>query len=103
LLLGVDIRDHGADRDFNFEILATCARAVLARAGGAVRRAERTVVAEVCKRVDARSADEVNVRALAAVAAVGAAEGNEFFATKAGRAAPTVAGLNVASSTKRMA
>ena len=39
-------------------------------------------------------ADQIDVRALAAVAAVRAAEGNEFFATKAHRAAPAVAGLN---------
>jgi len=59
-----------------------------------MRRAEGAVVAEVSQRVDAGSAHEIDVRALAAVAAVRTAEGNEFFATKARCAAPTVAGLN---------
>ncbi len=55
------------------------------------------VITEVRERIDAFGADQVDVRALAAVAAVRPAERHELLATKAHRAAPAVAGLNLNS------
>ena len=57
-------------------------------------RPERPLITEVGERVDARRADEIDVRALAAVAAVRPAKGHELLAAKAHGATPAVAGLD---------
>src|SRR5690606_34219110 len=69
--------------------------AIAARTRLPIRRPERAVEAKIRERVDALAPDEIDVRALAAVAAVGAAERTALLATNAPRAAPTVAGLHL--------
>src|SRR5690606_28196976 len=71
------------------------ARAVLAHAVLAVLRLEVLLVAVVDQRVEVGDAFGPDVAALAAVAAVGAAELDELLAAKADRPGATVAGLHV--------
>ena len=67
---------------------AARAGAVGARAALAARGAEMLGVAEVDQRIEAGHRFEHDVAALAAVAAVGAAELDELFAPEADRARP---------------
>ena len=83
LVVGEDL---GADRNLDDQILAAGAGAVGARAALAARRAEMLGVAEIDQRIEARHGFEDDVAALAAVAAVGAAEFDELFAPEADRA-----------------
>ena len=72
--------DLGADRDLDDQVLAAGAGAVGAGAALAARGAEMLGVAKVDQRIEAGDGLEDDVAALAAVAAVGAAEFDEFFA-----------------------
>jgi hypothetical protein len=63
-----------------------------------VRPLEGAVVAKIRKRIDAFRAYQIHIRTLAAVAAVRPAEGHEFLATKADRATPAMAGLDLDGS-----
>ena len=94
-LLGVDVVDHGADRDDHFGIRAAAAAAIGAAAGLAVGALEGAHVAEIGERVQARLGDEVDAAASPAVTAVGPAERDELLAAKADHAAPAVAGLHL--------
>src|SRR6185503_10721940 len=80
--------------DGNVEIRAACPSAVLTAARRSIGSAEGPVITEVRQRVDTRRADEIDIRALAAVPAVRSAEGHELLAAKAHGAATPVAGLN---------
>jgi len=75
-------------------VLPARARAAIAPARLAVWPLESAVVAKIRERIDARGTDEVDVRALAAVAAVRPPERHELLAAKAHGATPAVAGLD---------
>src|SRR5579871_6224168 len=83
--LSVVGEDLGADRQLDDEILAARAGAVGAGAALAALGAEMLGVAKVDQRIEAGDRLEDDVAALAAVAAVGTAELDEFFAAKADR------------------
>ena len=91
---GIEIDDNGPDRDRNFEIRAASTSAVLTAARRSIGGTESPVIAEIRERIDARRADEIDVRALAAVTAVRATERHELLAAKAHCTPPPVAGLN---------
>src|SRR5690606_29681916 len=94
LLFGIDVDDHRPDRDRDLKVLATRAGAILAAPRLPIGRAKRPVIAEIGKRIDARGADEIDVRALATVAAIRAAKGHELLPAEADCAAPAVTGLD---------
>ena len=86
--------DLGADRDLDDQVVAAGAGAVGARAALAARGAEMLGVAEVDQRIEAGHRFEDDVAALAAVAAVGAAEFDELLAPEADRARAARAGAD---------
>src|SRR5690606_41093364 len=94
LLLRVGIDDHGADRDGDEQVLAARAGAFAAPAGRTVLRTKGATKTKIRQRVDAFLTDALDTTAFATVAAVRAAKGNEFFATKAHRAASPMTGLH---------
>ena len=85
--------DLGADRDLDDEVVAARPGAVRAGTTLAARGAEMLRVAKVDQRIEARDRLEDDVAALAAVAAVGAAELDELLApetdARRGRRRPT--------------
>src|SRR5256885_15276924 len=76
------------------QIRAAAAAAVIGAAGLSVGRPEGPLDAEIRQRIDARRGTQVDAAAVAAVAAVRAAEGHELLAAETGAAAPAVAGLH---------
>jgi hypothetical protein len=92
IVLVVDLR---ANRDFENDIGAVGAVAILAHAGAAVGRREMLLVAVIDQGIEAidRLADDI--AALAAVAAVRAAEFDELLAPERDAAIAAVAGANV--------
>src|SRR5207244_1483726 len=91
----VVLEDLRPDRHAQHEVAAMGAGAVGASTAAPVLRPKMLPVAVIDQGVQVVGRDEGDVAALAAVAAVGSAELNEFLATKAHRAAPAVAALQV--------
>src|SRR6185312_1478544 len=89
------IEDFGADRHAQHQLLAVCAGTLAAGAAAPVLGAEMLPVAIVDEGVEIVLGDDDDVSALAAVAAVRAAELDELLAAKAHRAAPAIAALQV--------
>ena len=85
----------GADRDFEHGVGAAAARAILAHAVDAGLGLEVLLVAEVDQRVEAAGAFDDDIAAAPAVAAVRAAEFNEFLAPERDAARAAVAGADV--------
>ena len=102
--IGVDVDDHGADRHEDRVVLAALAVALLAHAVLAALRAELLLVAEIDQRVEVFVGFQPDVAAVAAIAAVGAAERDELLAAETDAAVAAVAGMTVisASSTSFM-
>jgi hypothetical protein len=93
--LAVFLVDLRADRHLQHRILAVGAVAVLAHAVAAARGLEVLPVAIVDERVEAIDGLDDHVTALAAVAAVRAAELDELLAPERHAAVPARAGLDV--------
>ena len=89
------VEDLGADRDLQDGVGAAPAGAVLAHAVHAGLGLEMLLVAEVDQRVEAAGAFDDDVAAAAAVAAVRAAELDEFLAPERDAARSAVAGANI--------
>src|SRR5262249_30662892 len=92
--LGIDVDDGRADRNTNDGVLTLLAghlpaHPVLAALGG-----ERALVAKGAGGVQASGGDEPDTAAVAAVAAAGPAERNEFLAPEADAAVAAVAGVD---------
>src|SRR5262245_30800419 len=92
LILRVDLRTR---RHRNPLVRARSPSAILAHAGAAVLGLEMLLVAVVDQGVETGDALSPDVPTLAAVATVGPAELNEFFAPKGDRARATVTGADV--------
>jgi hypothetical protein len=89
----VIVDDQGADRHAHVDVVRALAVAVGAAARFAVfARLVHLGEAEVDQRVDVAVGDRPDRAALAAVAAVGTAEGAEFLAAERGAAVAAVAG-----------
>src|SRR5690606_26292833 len=87
-----DDRAHGhAQRD----VLAGMAELVGTPAGFAITRLVTAGIAVVDQGVDVAVGDHEDMPAPSTIAAVGAAEGNEFFATEADATAAAIAGGHV--------
>ncbi len=97
LFAGVGVRDDGADRHGNVEIVAGRAGAVIARTGRARPALEGALDTEVRERVDARRRAQIDAAAMAAIAAIRPAERHELLAPEAGAAAPAVTGVGLQS------
>ena len=92
---GLLVDDLRADRDLQHRVGAAPAGAVLAHAVHAGLGLEMLLVAEVDQRVEAAGAFDHDVAAAAAVAAVGAAEFDEFLAPERDAARPAVARADI--------
>src|SRR5207244_6849051 len=97
LFVRVGVAHHGADRHRHVQVRTAAAAAVIGAAGLPVRRLEGPLDAEIRQRIDPRGGAQVDAAAVAAVAAVRAAEGHELLAAETGAAAPAVAGLHARS------
>ena len=93
----VGVAHHGADRHRHVQVRTAAAAAVIGAAGLPVRRLEGPLDAKIRQRIDPRGGAQVDAAAVAAVAAVRAAEGHELLAAETGAAAPAVAGLHARS------
>ena len=93
--LAVLLVDLRADRHFQHRVLAVGAVAVLAHAVAAALRLEVLLVAVVDQRVEAVDGLDHHVAALAAVAAVGAAELDELLAPERHAAVAARAGRDI--------
>ena len=82
-------------RNLDRHVLTVCAGAVAAHAVDAAFGLEMLLITVVDERVEVLDALDPDVAALAAVAAVGAAELDEFFAPEADAPVTAVAGLDV--------
>src|SRR5690606_29847976 len=89
---GFEVADDGAHRHAQDDVVAGRAELVGATALLAVARLVVAGIAVVDQGVDVAVSDHVHMPASSAVAAVGAAEGDELFATEADASAATVAG-----------
>ncbi len=83
LVLGQDLRAH---RHLDHQIVAARAGAVAAHAAGAALRLEMLGIAKVDQRIEAADRFEDDVATLAAIAAIGAAIFDIFFAAEGHRA-----------------
>ncbi len=79
---GLDVGEHGADRNPQLHVVAALAVAVGTAAVLAFFCLERARIAIVDQRVEIAVSDGPDAAALAAVTAVRPAEGNELFAPK---------------------
>src|SRR6185437_4252299 len=93
-LLGVGVAHHGADRHRHVKVRAAAAGAVVGAAGLAVAGLEGALDAEVGEGVYPGGGAQEDAAAVAAVAAVRAAERHELLAPEAGAAPAAVAGLH---------
>ena len=89
---GVGVMDDGADRHAQRDVGSSGAILVRAAAVFAVLGAMQARVAEVDQRVDVAVGNRIDRAAAAAVAAIRAALGDEFFAAKARHAIAAFAG-----------
>ena len=89
------VEDLRSDRHFQNRVGAAAAGAIAAHAVHAGLGLEMLLVAKVDERVEAVSTFDDDVAATPAVAAVGAAEFDEFLAPKRDRTRPAVARANV--------
>src|SRR5690606_11733544 len=80
LLAGLFIGDGGAHRHVDVEVFAAASGAVVARPAFTVARAVGALDAEIRKGVDAFVRAQPHAASHAAVAAIGAAEGDELLA-----------------------
>ena len=93
----VDATYDCAGRHGNLQTLTCAAGAVAALAWPAVLRAVMLLILEGDERVEVRVDHQIDVPALAAVTAVGAAKGDELFPAKGDRAVAPVAGFDIDS------
>ena len=93
-LAGVGVHDLRPQRHRQEQILALLAGTVTAAALPAALRAELAGVAVIGQRVQAFAPNEINVAAVAAVAAVRPAERDEFLAPERQRAVAAATGLH---------
>jgi hypothetical protein len=93
-LVGVDVDHRGTDRHADDPVLTGLARHLPPHAVLAALRAERALVTEIDQGIEAFVGDEEDAAAVAAVAAVGPAKRNEFFAPETHAAAAAVAGVD---------
>src|SRR5579872_3434836 len=89
---GVRVTHDRPHRDGNVEVVTATPEAVVPGTGLAGPGLEGPLDPEIDQSVDAMGSTYINVSAVAAVAAIWAAKGNEFLATEAGAAAAAVAG-----------
>jgi hypothetical protein len=89
---GVLVKDQGADGYGNLQILTRPSGHLPARTAVAVLGAVATLIAKIDQGIEVFPGDEVNVATASSVAAIGTAEGNEFFATKTHCPVTTFAG-----------
>ena len=94
-LIGVDVGDHGAHRHADRGVLAALAVHLAAHAVFAALRLEAALMAKVDQRIEALISDQPDRTAVAAVAAVGAAERNELLAAEADAAVAAIAGMDL--------
>ena len=94
-LLGLGVADDRAHRHAQHHVLASGAELVRAATGLAIARLVAAGVAEIDQRVQVAVAQRVDMAAAAAVAAIGAAKGNELLAPEARAAGTTVSGGHV--------
>ena len=92
---GFEVGDDGADRHAQHDVFGRRTEAVGAPAGLAVARLVAARIAVVDQRVEIAVRLGPDAAALAAIAAVRPAEGNEFFAAKARAAGATVTGGDI--------
>src|SRR5262245_2489096 len=93
--LTVLLVDLGADRNLHHNVGAVRAMAILAHAATAVLGGVVLLIAVVDQRVEALDGERHHVATLAAVAAVGPAELDEFLAPERHAAVPAVTGADV--------
>ena len=93
-LAGFGVTDYGADRHPQRDVLAPLAVAVFAAAVFAALGAVAAGVAIVEQGVDVAVGDREDVAAMAAIAAIRSAEGDEFFAPERGDAVAAVASVH---------
>src|SRR5256886_9685305 len=85
LFVRVGVAHHGADRHRHVQVRTAAAAAIIGAAGLPVSRLEGALDAEIRQRIDPRGGAQVDAAAVAAVAAVRAAEGHELLAAETDR------------------
>ena len=93
-LAAVDVINERAERDLNAEIIGLSTRAAPAHAGPAVARAKQALMAKINQRAEARVRQQIDIAAIAAIAAVRPAFGDEFFPPETQAAVAALARLN---------
>src|SRR5690606_17453112 len=93
--VGVDIDHHRADGNADANILAVAAGHLPAHAVLSALRAEATLMAEVDEGGEAFVSHQPDAAAVATIAAIGSAEGNEFLAAETDATVAAVAGRDV--------
>ena len=94
LFLCVRVAHDRADRNRHVQVLAAAAKAIVATAGLAGFRLERSFHAKVREAVHTGGSTQIDATAMPAVTAIRPAKRRELLATEAHAAAAAVAGLN---------
>ena len=76
------------------QILTTRPRAVITTAGRTMLCTVRAVIAKICQGIDTGLRLQIDAGAESAITAIRTSEWNEFFATEADGARPTISTLN---------
>mgnify|MGYP000109019671 CR=1 FL=1 len=92
--VGIRVTDDGAEWHWDFDILAARPTAIGLLAVFAIGRPIATVEAEIRQRIQSAVRDGVDAATVAAIAAIGAAERNEFFAPEGHMPRPAVPSLD---------